>query len=78
MRWKNNSIPDARNRAQQNSRDKESGTPPGCGFFYYLVPVVSVAARPQPPAKIWHPSGMRCFLFQVPVVSLAKPRSTTG
>jgi hypothetical protein len=27
---------------------------------------------------IWHPSGMLCFLSRFPVVSLAKPRSTTG
>jgi hypothetical protein len=26
----------------------------------------------------WHPSGMHSFFIPYPVVSLAKPRSTTG
>jgi hypothetical protein len=26
----------------------------------------------------WHPSGMQSFFYPYPVVSLAKPRSTTG
>jgi hypothetical protein len=26
----------------------------------------------------WHPSGMHLFFYSFPVVSLAKPRATTG
>jgi len=34
-------------------------------------------ARGQNP-QLWHPSGMQFFYGLFPVVSLAKPRSTTG
>jgi hypothetical protein len=36
----------------------KSGIPPGCIFLCVLFPVVSVATRPQPPAKIWQASGL--------------------
>jgi small GTP-binding protein len=41
-----------------------SGTPPGCGDSSSSAPVVSVAARPQPPAKIFQASGLTSELKQ--------------
>jgi len=49
-----NSIPEGCQKAGASV----SGTPPGCGDSLSNAPVVSVAARPQPPAKIFQASGL--------------------